>query len=55
MKEPTLQDKEQAACTEDVEQLCPGTIPDAGKAEACMKDKRSQVSAECAKMYDAKK
>lgn len=53
-KEPTLRDKEQAACAQDVQRLCPDAMMDEAKATACMKDKRSQVSAACAKMYDAK-
>ena len=53
-KEVTLQDKQQAACAQDVKRLCPDVMMDVEKATACMKDKRAQVSAECAKMYDAK-
>ena len=52
--EPTLQDKERAACAADVQKLCPDAMMDEAKATACMKGKRAQVSPECAKMYDAK-
>lgn len=50
----TLQDRRQAACYNDVQRLCPNTIPDAAKAEACMKDKRSQVSKPCSALWDVK-
>jgi hypothetical protein len=51
-KEVTMRDKQQAACAQDVQRLCPDAMLDEAKATACMKDKRSQVSATCAKMYD---
>ena len=54
-KEPTLQDKQQAACAPDVQKLCGDAMPDVDKVTACMKTKRAQVSPACAKMYDAKK
>ena len=53
-KQVTERDKQQAACASDVQKLCPDAMTDETKATACMKDKRSQVSPECAKMYDAK-
>lgn len=53
-KEQTLQDRQQAACADDVQKLCADTIPDVDKTKACMNAKRSQVSAKCAKMYDVK-
>lgn len=49
--EPTLQDRQQAACYNDVQRLCQDAVPDVDKVTACMKAKRSQVSAKCAKMY----
>ena len=48
---PTLQDQQQAACYNDVQRLCADAVPDVDKVTACMKAKRSQVSAKCAKMY----
>ncbi len=48
---PTLQDQEQAACYDDVQRLCQADVPDVDKVTACMKTKRSQVSAKCAKFY----
>ncbi len=55
MTEPSLQDKQQAACAPDVQRLCGSAIPDVDKVTACMATKKAQVSPECAKMYDAKK
>jgi hypothetical protein len=52
---PTLQDKQQAACYDDVQRLCGDALPDVDKATACMKDKRPQVSAKCSAMWDVKK
>lgn len=52
--EPTLQDKQQAACYGDVQRLCGSAMPDAAKVTACMKDKRPQVSAKCSAMWDVK-
>ena len=49
--EPTLQDQQQAACYNDVQKLCGEAMPDVEKVTACMKTKRSQVSARCAKFY----
>ena len=54
MKAVTLQDKQQAACYNDVQKLCPGLIPDVDKVTQCMKSKRAEVSPECGAMYDAK-
>ena len=51
---PTLQDRQQAACYNDVQKLCGNFVPDIAKTEACMRDKRSQVSKKCSDMYDAK-
>lgn len=50
-KSPTLQDKQQAACSADVQKLCADAMPDVDKVTACMKTKRAQVSPGCAKMY----
>lgn len=51
---PTLQDRQQAACYSDVQRLCGNAIPDAAKVEACMADKRPQVSKKCSDMWDVK-
>ncbi len=49
--EPTLQDQQQAACYNDVQRLCGDVMPDVDRVTACMKTKRSEVSARCAKFY----
>lgn len=51
---PSPQDRKQAACFADVQRLCADTLPDADRTKACMKDKRSKVSAACAKYWDVK-
>jgi hypothetical protein len=51
---PTLQDRQQAACYDDVQRLCGNYIPDVNKITACMKDKRPLVSAKCSAMWDVK-
>ena len=53
-KEISLQDKQQAACYDDVNKLCKDALPDVDKVTACMKDKKPLVSAKCAAMWDAK-
>ena len=50
----TLRDRQQAACANDAQTLCASAMPDVDKVTACMKDKRAQVSKECAAMYDVK-
>ena len=49
---PTLQDKQQAACYDDVQKLCGSVMPDVSKVTACMKDKKPVVSAKCAALWD---
>ena len=49
---PTLRDKQQAACYDDVNKLCKDAMPDVDKVTACMKDKKPMVSAKCAAMWD---
>ena len=48
---PTLQDRQQAACYDDVMRLCSEEVPDVDRVTACMKSKRAQVSAPCAAFY----
>ncbi len=48
---PTLQDRQQAACYDDVMRLCADAVPDVDRVTACMKDKRALVSAPCAAFY----
>ena len=48
---PTLQDRQQAACYDDVMRLCSEDLPDVDRVTACMKGKRQQVSAPCAAFY----
>jgi hypothetical protein len=53
-KEVSLQDKQQAACYDDVNKFCKDAMPDVDRVTACMKDKKSVVSAKCAAMWDVK-
>lgn len=48
---PTLQDRQQAACYDDVMRLCGEAVPDVDRVTACMKSKRKLVSAQCAAFY----
>jgi hypothetical protein len=48
---PTLQDRQQAACYDDVMRLCADAVPDVDRVTACMKTKRKLVSAPCAAFY----
>ena len=48
---PTLQDRQQAACYQDVMRLCSDAVPDIDRVTACMQDKRQLVSAPCAAFY----
>lgn len=48
---PTLQDRQQAACYDDVMRLCSQDVPDVDRVTACMMTKRAQVSAACAAFY----
>lgn len=52
IKPPTNRDKQQAACYDDVNKFCKDEMPDVDKVTACMKDKKSVVSAKCAAMWD---
>ena len=52
IKPPTLQDQQQAACYDDVNKFCKDEMPNVDKVTACMKDKKSVVSAKCAAMWD---
>ena len=51
---PTMRDRQQAACYNDVQRLCGSAMPDVDKVTACMKDKRPKVSAKCSAMWDVK-
>ena len=51
----TLQDRQQAACYNDVQALCGDFIPDVDKTTECMAKKRTQVSPGCAKYYTSAK
>lgn len=48
---PTLQDRQQAACYDDVMRLCSDYVPDADRVKACMKGKKKLVSAQCAAFF----
>ena len=47
----TVQDREQAACYNDVQKFCGEFVPDMDKTEACMLKVKDKVSAGCAKFY----
>ena len=47
VQEPTLRDKQQAACYEDAMRLCGAFVPDEEKVTACMLTKQKQVSPGC--------
>lgn len=51
---PTLKDRQEAACYNDVQRLCGKAMPDVDKVTDCMKDKRPQVSAKCSALWDVK-
>jgi hypothetical protein len=51
----TEQDRQQAACANDVQRLCPEAIADPDEAQACMLKNRAQVSPKCAAMFPKKK
>ncbi len=51
---PTLRDRQQAACYGDVQRLCGNAVPDIAKVTACMKPKKSLVSAPCRALWDVK-
>ena len=48
---PTLQDRQQAACYDDVMRLCSDAVPDVERVTACMKTRQAEVSAPCAAFY----
>ena len=50
----SLQDRQQAACYDDVQKFCKDAVPDVDKVTACMNSKKSSVSAKCAAMWDVK-
>lgn len=52
---PTLQDKQQAACYDDVMRLCGNFVPDVDKVKACMQGKRRLVSAKCSAMWNVRR
>ncbi|MDD3447274.1 MAG: cysteine rich repeat-containing protein [Zavarzinia sp.] len=39
--------KVRAACTKDIETLCPGVQPGGGRILQCLKEKKDQVSPDC--------
>ena len=47
VQEPTLRDKQQAACYEDAMRLCGSFVPDEAKVTACMLARIKQVSPGC--------
>ncbi len=47
----SLQDRQQAACYNDVQKLCGEFLPDSDKTEACMLKMKDKVSARCRKFY----
>ena len=51
-KNDPRQEAEQA-CYDDAMKLCGDAVPDEQKITACMGTKRAQLSAPCAKIFDA--
>jgi hypothetical protein len=47
----SLEDRQQAACYDDAQRLCPDDFPDVDKVKACMADKKKLVSPACAAFY----
>jgi hypothetical protein len=47
----SLEDRQQAACYDDAQRLCPDAFPDVDKVKACMADKKKLVSPACAAFY----
>ena len=47
----TREEKEQAACYNDVQKFCGDFVPDVDKTTACMLKVKDKVSAGCAKFY----
>lgn len=54
MREPTLRDRQQAACFGDVQRLCGSAMPNVEKVTECMKPKKELVSAKCRALWDVK-
>ena len=50
-RDGTVQEKQQAACYNDVMRLCREFVPDVETTTACMKTKKKLVSAACAAFY----
>ena len=44
--------EQQASCTPDAFRLCGAYIPDAGKVEACLRQRKSDLSASCRSVFD---
>ena len=40
------------ACYGDAQRLCPDAMPNEGRVEACMKERRTQLSPACRKVFD---
>jgi hypothetical protein len=50
---PTVDDKLQAACYDDVNRLCKDSMPDEDKVATCMKQHKAEVSEKCKTAYKA--
>lgn len=50
---PTVDDKLQAACYDDVNRLCKDAMPDEDKVATCMKQHKAEVSEKCTTAYKA--
>ena len=44
--------EQQAACTPDAFRLCGAYIPDAGKVEACLRQRKSDLGASCRAVFE---
>ncbi|MDX7953560.1 hypothetical protein P7D22_20560 [Lichenihabitans sp. Uapishka_5] len=52
VKPVSLQDRQQAACYDDVNKFCKDAMPSVDKVTACMQDKKPLVSEKCAALWD---
>ena len=50
---PSVDDKQQAACYDDVNRLCKDAMPDEDKVATCMKQHKAEVSDRCKTAYKA--
>ena len=49
---PELRQKAETVCFEDASRLCPEALTDEGQVVACMRGKRTLLTASCRTVYD---